>query len=81
MVNVCGAPATPGCCVEKFKLVGLTLSAGGVTPVPARVAVCVRSASETVSVPDKLPNCVGAKTTLMVQAAWPVNCVPQLFDV
>jgi hypothetical protein len=68
-VTVCGALATPGCCVEKFKLEGLALRTGGAMPVPASAAVCVLSASETVSVPARLPTCVGANTTLMVHAA------------
>jgi hypothetical protein len=80
-VTVCGALGTPGCCEEKLKLTGFTLSTGGVAPVPESAAAWVRSASVTVNVPDWLPNWAGAKTTLMVQSALPVNCAPQLFEV
>ena len=45
IVSVCGALATPGCWLVKVRLDGLTLKAGGATPVPLRDTVCVRRAS------------------------------------
>ena len=80
-VSVKAELATPTCCPAKLKLDGLTPIAGGCTPVPFRATVCVRSASETVSVPAWPPSWLGAKTTLIEQLAGPVSWVPQLLDV
>jgi hypothetical protein len=81
MVKVWAALATPTFWLAKVRLVGFALNVAGCIPVPERVTVCVRSASETVSTPAWPPSCVGANTTLTVQAEFPANCVPQVFEV
>ena len=54
-VTVCGVLGTPGCWLEKVRLVGLTLNAGGASPVPLSATVYVRNASPMVSVPETVP--------------------------
>ena len=79
-VAVCGALGTPGCWLVKVRLEGLTLKAGGASPVPLNDTVCVRKASAMVSVPGTAPTWVGAKIALMVQTAPAASCVPHVFD-
>src|SRR5215469_4035504 len=79
-LRVCGALAMPTCRPVNARLAGLTAKAGGLSPVPCRLTVCVRKMSATVSVPAWLPEAVGRNTTLIEQLAGPVSCVVQLFD-
>jgi hypothetical protein len=80
MVSVPGALATARVCPGKLKDVGLTAICGGGSPVPERVTVCMRKASETVSVPVCVPEAAGSKATLNVQLDWAASCVVQLLD-
>lgn len=73
MVRMAGALTTPIFWAGKVRLTGLTTSAAGCTPVPESETVCVRSASETVSVPAWLPSWTGAKVTWSVQAECPAS--------
>lgn len=78
IVRVTGALAWPIGCALKVRCVGATEITGGCRPVPERVTLCVRIASETVSVPVILPAETGEKITLIVQSELPTRVVPQL---
>src|SRR5579863_8537390 len=79
-VTACGTEATPGCCAEKLRLDGFTLSAPGARPVPLRETDSVSSSSVMASVPVIKPVCAGAKETLTVQLECAATPLRQLLD-
>ncbi len=78
--TVRGALAVPIACAENTSCEGLTAIAGGCNPVPERGIDWFRMASETMSVPVKVPAEAGANTTLMAQLAFAPSEPPQLFE-
>src|ERR1700749_310578 len=66
-VSISGELAAPTSCVPKQRRGGPTLITGACKPVPESATVCVRIASEIVSVPVCVPAAVGVNKTLIEQ--------------
>ena len=79
-VSVCGALGTPGCWFVKVRLVGLTLKAGGESPVPLKATVCVRRASAIGQRAGDRTYLRGSKDHADGADRAAANCVPQVLD-